>query len=61
MLDGPDDVRDRKIVVVDGARQVIQTGAVGPLHDVVLLERPLELDSTPHQIVESADALAGHA
>ena len=60
VLDSPDDVRDRKIVVVDSTCQVIQTGAVSPLHDVVLLERPLELDSTPHQIVEGADALAGH-
>ena len=60
VLDGADDVRDREIVVVDGARQMIQTRAIGALHDVVLLERPLEFDITPDEIVKGAHTVAGH-
>ena len=55
-----DHVRDREVVVVDRAGEVIEMRAVHPLDDVVLLERPIEGDRTPHQIVEAAGPLARH-
>ena len=46
--------------VVDHAGQVVETGAVGPLDDVVLLASPLELDPAADQVVNHQGPLAGH-
>ena len=60
VLHRADHVRDPEVVVVDRARQVVEATAVGALHDVVLLERPLELHRSPHEVVERARAAARH-
>ena len=60
MLDRADHVRDLEVVIVDGARQVIEARAVGALHDVVLLVGPIERDVAAHEVVEAALALARH-
>ena len=60
VLHRADHVRDPEVVVVDRARQVVEATAVGALHDVVLLERPLERHRPPHEVVERARAVARH-
>ena len=60
MLDRPDHMRNLEVVVVDRAGQMVQAASVGPLHDVVLLQSPLERDRPAHLVVEGARALARH-
>ena len=47
-------------MIVDRAGEVVETRPVGPLHDVVLFERPLECDISPHEVVKCARPLSGH-
>ena len=60
VLDRPDHMGNLEIMIVDGAGQMVETRTVGALHDMVLFQRPLELDVAPHQIANPADPLAGH-
>ena len=60
MLDGADDVRDFEIVVIDDAREVVETRAVGPLDDVVLLFVPVKHAEAANLVGENTLALAGH-
>ena len=60
MLDRANHVRDLEVVIVDGARQVIQARAVGALHDVVLLVGPIERDVAADEVVKPALAVARH-
>ena len=60
MLHGADDVGDPKIVVIDRARQGVQERPVGPLDDVVLLQRPLEPDVATNEVPEGTRAFPGH-
>jgi hypothetical protein len=60
VLDRADHVRDSEVVVVDGARKVIETRAVGALHDVVLLVGPIERDVAANEVVEAALTFARH-
>ena len=41
-----------KIVVIDGARQMVETAAIRSLHDVVLFKGPIELHLAAHEINE---------
>src|SRR6187549_366450 len=60
MLDRANHVRDLEVVIVDGARQVIEARAVGALHDVVLLVGPIERDVAADEVVKPALAVARH-
>ncbi len=60
MLLGADHVRDREVVVVHHAGEVVEAGPIGPLNHMVLLAVPGKLDPAADGIVDHEGALAGH-
>ena len=57
---GTDDMGDLHEVVVHRAGQMVETAAVRPLDDVILLSRPIEFHLTPDQIDKTTHSLPGH-
>jgi hypothetical protein len=60
MFLGPDDVGNRHVVIIHGACQVVQTGTVGTLDDVILLLGPIELHLSTDEVSKPAASFSGH-